>query len=219
MKLENLRVAVLGDSITQGVGVADPKSCYHALLAEKYHWNATVDGISGTRIAPQEKVWDWEEPRMKEDFCGRVKNLPQDADLLIFFGGTNDFGHGDTPFGAWGDHKPSTFCGAVFSMMREMVERLPGAVKVICTPLHRLNEGNPCGDVKPQPVATLEEYVEIIRKTAAYFALPVMDFYALSGLQPRVPIIQQAYVPDGLHPNEEGHKLLAARLEGYLLSL
>ena len=123
MKLENLRVAVLGDSITQGVGVADPKSCYHALLAEKYHWNATVDGISGTRIAPQEKVWDWEEPRMKEDFCGRVKNLPQDADLLIFFGGTNDFGHGDTPFGAWGDHKPSTFCGAVFSMMRPICSR------------------------------------------------------------------------------------------------
>jgi len=47
----------------------------------------------------------------------------------------------------------------------------------------------------------------------------VLDLYATSGLQPRVPIIQQTYMPDGLHPNDAGHEILAEKIAQFLQTL
>lgn len=217
MELKNRKVAVIGDSITEGVGTTGPDALYHAILAKKYNWDLYVDGISGTRIAPQRRPSD--NPRFDLDFISRVKDLPTDAEIVIFFGGTNDFGHGDAPFGKWGDINPETFCGACFRFMKSMIEHNPNAVYVIMTPLHRRSEDSLSGDCKPLPVAPLSDYVDIIRRTAEYMAMPVLDLFKMSGLQPRIPIIQEKYVPDGLHPNDAGQKVIADRLEGFLLSL
>jgi len=54
---------------------------------------------------------------------------------------------------------------------------------------------------------------------AAWYAIPVLDLCATSGIQPRVPIIQETYCPDGLHPNDAGHQKIAERLYNFLLSL
>ena len=217
MELKNRKVAVLGDSITEGVGTTGPDALYHAILAKKYNWDLYVDGISGTRIAPQRRPSD--NPRFDLDFISRIKDLPTDAEIVVFFGGTNDFGHGDAPFGKWGDITPETFCGACFRFMKGMIEHNPNAVYVIMTPLHRRSEDSLSGDCKPLPVAPLSEYVQIIRRTAEYMGMPVLDLFKMSGLQPRIPVIQEKYVPDGLHPNDAGQKVIADRLEGFLLSL
>lgn len=75
------------------------------------------------------------------------------------------------------------------------------------------------GDCKPLPVGRLCDYVAIIRRTAEYMGLPVLDLYKMSGLQPRIPIIMERFVPDGLHPNDAGQRKIADRLEGFLLSI
>lgn len=212
MELYNRKVAVLGDSITQGVGTTGPDALYHAILAKKYNWDLYADGISGTRITPQLKPS--EEPRFDLDFIGRVKDMPTDAEIVVFFGGTNDYGHGDAPFGCWGDTTPDTFCGACHYFMKSLLQHNPDAVYCIMTPLHRLTEDELTLNNRP-----LADYVDIIRRTAEFFALPVLDLYKMSGLQPRVPEILEKYVPDGLHPNDEGQKILAARLEGFLKSI
>lgn len=41
----------------------------------------------------------------------------------------------------------------------------------------------------------------------------------VSGMAPKVSIYQELYMPDGLHPNDEGQALIAARLKGFLESL
>ena len=61
--------------------------------------------------------------------------------------------------------------------------------------------------------------IGIIRQVAEYYSLPVLDLYAGSGLQPKVPVIQARYVPDGLHPNDEGHRLLAHQIAAFLTAL
>ncbi len=38
--------------------------------------------------------------------------MDNDADIIIVFGGTNDFGNGDAPFGEMSDRTPYTFYGA-----------------------------------------------------------------------------------------------------------
>ena len=90
---------------------------------------------------------------------------------------------------------------------------------MVLTPLHRLNEDSPKGDNKPAPVGTLKEYVNIIREVAEYYSLPVLDLFKESGLQPKIPVIQQKYVPDGLHPNDDGNAILAHKIARFLETL
>ena len=38
-------------------------------------------------------------------------------------------------------------------------------------------------------------------------------------MQPEVGVIREKYMPDGLHPNDAGHVLLADRIENFLRAL
>ena len=58
-------------------------------------------------------------------------------------------------------------------------------------------------------MGTLKDYVEIIRQVAEFYSLPVLDLYKNSGLTPRVPVIREMFMPDGLHPSNEGHRMIA----------
>ena len=88
------------------------------------------------------------------------------------------------------------------------------------TPLHRCNEENPKGDgYKAHDVAPLKTYVEIIREVAEFYSLPLLDLYKNSGLQPRLPVIQEMYMPDGLHPNDAGYRVLAELVTNALKAL
>ena len=215
MNLKGIKANFLGDSITEGVGTTSKDKTFHQLIAKKYDLaEARNYGISGTRFARQIKP-TLDNPRFDLDFCGRVAEMDSDADLIVVFGGTNDFGHGDAPFGRFEDRTPDTFCGACHTLMSSLITKYPEATIVIMTPLHRISEDIPsAGNSLP-----LSDYVNMIRKTAEFYSLLVMDLWANSGIQPRVDIIKEKYCPDGLHPNDAGHEKMAERIAGFLLAL
>ena len=215
MKLEGIKANFLGDSITEGVGASCHENTYHQILAKTWGFTASRNyGISGTRFARQYKPTA-DNPRFDLDFCGRVEEMDADADLIVVFGGTNDFGHGDAPFGKFEDRTKDTFCGACHELMTKLINKYPDATIVIMTPLHRITEDEPSvGNARP-----LSDYVEMIKKTAEFYSLPVMDLWAASGIQPRVDIIKEKYCPDGLHPNDAGHEKMAERIGNFLLAL
>ena len=71
-----------------------------------------------------------------------------------------------------------------------------------------------------QPLETnLEGFRNIIIEVARYYSIPVLDLWAISGLQPKVDVIKQTYMKDGLHPNDLGHKMIADKLIGFLKTL
>lgn len=136
-----------------------------------------------------------------------------EADLIVVFGDTNDYGRGDAPLGSMKDLTPDTFYGALHTLYSSLLHMFPNSQIVIVTPLHRLNEDNPRGEGnKATDIAALKEYVEIIREVAEYYSLPVLDLYKNSGLQPNVQIINEKYFADGLHPNDLGHAVLARKI-------
>ena len=61
------------------------------------------------------------------------------------------------------------------------------------------------------------DYVNKIREVAEYYSLPVIDLYKESGLQPKVEIIREKFMPDGLHPSDAGAKIIAEKIYAYLL--
>lgn len=218
MDISGKKINFLGDSITEGVGVSCPEHIYLNLLKKRAPLAAARNyGVGGTRIAaqihPSNPEWD-------RDFLSRAEEMDPDADLIVVFGGTNDFGHGDAPLGRFADRTPYTFYGACHLLAEHLIAKYPEAAILFMTPMHRLNEDNPRGDgYKTSDVAPLSVYADILREVARYYALPVLDLYAVSGIQPRVPVIQRLYCPDGLHPNDKGHERIAARLMGFLSAL
>lgn len=215
MKLEGKVFNFLGDSITEGVGVSSPDRRYFELLKKDYRLSQVNGyGISGSRFADQKNP----DPDLPQDryFASRIDEM-EDADGVVVFGGTNDFGHGDAPLGTPSDRTPKTFYGACHDLFERLIKKFPGKPIVIMTPLHRTEED----DIRTKDgiEVTLQTYVDIIREVAEFYSLPVCDMYKNSGLQPRVDIIKEKYIPDGLHPNDAGHVILAKRLGEFLSSL
>ena len=211
MDISNKTVHFLGDSITEGCGASDvEKTCFVSLFKEAYP-NATITnyGIGGTRIARQNKPSD--NPRQDLDFNVRALEMAEGADLVVVFGGTNDFGHGDAPFGEWGDKDETTFCGAVYALYEKLLCRYPLGRVLVLTPLHRMSEA-----ILNQHGRVLKDYGDIIRKTAELFSFPVLDLYAVSGLNPLMGKVKETMMPDGLHPNDRGYQRLFEIIDQYI---
>ncbi len=223
MLLKGLKINFLGDSITQGdVGPTDRSKCYHALLKEEAGLaEARNYGMNGTKIARYQGNRGIEKNDIcdNDDFCCRFHKMDDDADVVVVFGGTNDYGHGDALLGEFSDRTPDTFYGACHFLFRGLIQKYLGKTIVIMTPLHRTNEMVKTGALKPKPVATLKEYVDIIREVAEFYSLPVLDLYATSGLQPDIEEIRVNYIPDGTHPNNNGHRVIARKLKRFLEAL
>lgn len=217
MILKGKRIAFLGDSITEGVGASSNDTCYvervkqRAELAEALNY-----GISGTRFAKQIAV---SEPASHDlDFVSRVDEMDKSVDAVVVFGGTNDFGHGDAPFGSFADTSYDSFCGACDELMRRLVERYSDIPIVFMTPLHRLTEDYPINEIGITR-KVLSDYVDAIRRKAEKYSIPVLDLYKESGMQPNIEAQNKLYFADGLHPNDVGHDRIAALVVDYLQKL
>lgn len=219
MDFKGKKAVFLGDSITEGHGTSGAEHIYVSLMKQRLGLSDVVNyGIGGTRIAKQQIPSA--VARHDLDFVSRADEMDEDADLVVVFGGTNDFGHGDAPFGKLSDRTADTFCGACHVLFEKLMNKYPQAQIVVMTPLHRSNEDNPRGDGnKPEDVATLSEYVDCIKVIARGFSIPVLDLFAVSGIQPKLEIMREHFCPDGLHPNDAGHIRIADRLEGFLKTL
>lgn len=219
MKLEGLKVNFLGDSITAGAGTSCPEAIFHALLKKNANLAEVRNyGIGGTRIARQKG----NEFRPKDDYvdvnsyCERFDQMDDDADLIVVFGGTNDYGHGDAPLGHFEDRTPDTFYGACHYLFEGLTKKYLGKPIVVMTPMHRT--AAPIYHL-PGQRRDLREYVGILREVAEYYSLPVLDLYATSGIQPAIPEVKEKYMPDGLHPNNAGHVIMANKLQKFLENL
>ena len=217
MDLAGKKIAFLGDSITEGCGTSSLEHTFWNVLGQKTGAQVFGYGIGGTRIAPQRVPSD---PRADQDFIYRVDGMIPDADVVVVFGGTNDFGHGDAPFGTRGDQTSETFCVALHVLFTKLYERYPAAQLVVMTPTHRLSETDSVmNEFGVRRSGNLRTYVQAIRDAAEDFAVPVLDLFRVSGIQPSVPALREAYMPDGLHPNDAGHAKIADKLIGFLQTL
>ena len=216
MELVGKKIAFLGDSITQGCGCSTFDNGFVGVFGRKTGAQALNYGIGGTRIARKHRksadpIWD-------NCFLDRVDIMDRDAECVVVFGGTNDFGHGDGGLGVFEDSDEYSFYGALHSLIRRLLQRYPDRKIVFMTPLHRLSENETVSEIG-LPRAKLIDYVRAIREVCEYYSIPVIDAYASSGLQPAVALLKDRYMPDGLHPNNAGAVRLASFVEGALRAL
>ena len=223
MILNGKKIAFLGDSITEGVG-AGPEKRFSTVFCEitgavEYNY-----GISGTRIARQFKP-TVENLMFDRCFLDRVDGMIPDADVVVVFGGTNDFGHGDAPFGTLTSDDEYTFCGAVHSLINRIINKYPEAQILFITPLHRHSENfdkcdtNICDGETKTSNLHLRDYVNAIKDICEMYSIPVLDLWSNLGIQPKIKAHQDLYMPDGLHPSPKGAERIAEHLAAFLRTI
>lgn len=210
MDLRGKKIVFLGDSITQGAGATKKENVYLEVCAKKLGAKAVNFGVGGTRIAPQ--ITPSAEAFCDEYFLLRAKKMDKDADLVVVFGGTNDFGHGDAPFGRIGDKDPATFCGAYDALIEYLMATYGKEKLIIVYPLRRRNETATNGDgSKAEGSKPLAEYHDAEKAIAEKYGLRSVDFWNDGDLNPNTPDGNENFA-DGLHPNDIGHRLLGEKL-------
>ncbi len=210
MELKGKKINFLGDSITEGVGTSDIKYVFWNVVKEMTGAEVRNYGISGTRIARNLN----EEP--ENEFCKRIGEMDKDADIIVIFGGTNDYGHGDAPLGCMSDRCDDTFYGALHLMCIKAIENYPEAQIVIMTPIHRLDENRVLNERGIRHQTSLKGYVDAEREVAEYYSIPVLDLYATAGIKPEIKAQLDLYIPDGLHPSDAGNAKIAQKLISFL---
>ena len=221
MNIQGFKVNFLGDSITEGGGVENMACRYDNRLARMCRLAAVNNySISGSRIAHQ--IRPSIKPRYDLCFCGRAYDMDPTADMVIVYGGVNDYIHGDAPFGRIGDKMPDTYCGGVYFLMEFLRETYGDKPVIFLTPArsflrHEVDDLLPSNhprkfaDGKP-----LIDYVDVMLETAKQFDIPVLDLYRDLGLDPHDPECFATYTADGLHFNDAGHGVLARKLKEFI---
>ncbi len=221
MELKGKKINFLGDSITEGACVADCKrNRYDNVLMRLCGLACARNyGKSGTRLACQtgkrQTCWDGKE------FFTRAEIMDRDADIVVVFGGTNDYGHGDAPFGSPTDTEPASFCGAVKHLMSILKKDFPRSEIVFMTPMRRQGgeKISPTRIPDGDEARTLVEYVDYIIEAAKVYGVHTLDLYRELPIDPDNEAERVLYTADGLHPNDLGQHIIAERLREFLLSL
>ena len=221
MELKGKKINFLGDSITEGHGTSDwGTKPYHQLLKANCGLaEARNYGLGGTKIARLPVVTDHQ---FDQDFNLRAPSMDLDADAIVVFGGTNDFGHGTIPLGTMDDRDVHTFYGGLHTLCLYLIKTYISKPIIFMTPLHRLNEildhNNrvAAGNENARP---LLDFVQAIREVCEFYSIPVLDLYKESGMYGQVWAWCEGHMPDGLHPNDAGHELIAHKLQKFLENL
>ncbi len=207
IKWKGRTAAFLGDSITAGMNTSEGKG-YWDYLGEILGLKESIAyGVAGSCISATSDMGTSIAP-----FCERYKDIKRDADLIVIFGGTNDYGY-NTPLGDENDKTDVSFYGALYEMLTGLKAEHPKAVIVFMTPLHRVEFGGLSVDKQKNDAGyTLYHYIDAIKKQCENLEIPVIDTNTVYGLNPTDKFVKDNYLTDGLHPNEDGHKILAERI-------
>ena len=211
-----IKINFLGDSITEGAAASAPENTFVSLVGQKLNAEARNYGKGGTRLAKQ--IVPSETPAFDDYFLLRAKKMNHDADYIFVFGGINDFGHGDAPFGKIGDKTTDTFCGAVEELCEFLLKHYPRERITFIPPLHCHDETNPGGydnQKADHPGKVLSEYYDALVKIVKNKNISILDIREEFGPAHDNP----NFSPDYLHPSDEGHRFIANQIVKYLKSI
>lgn len=211
--MKNKTILFLGDSITEGAVTNDDKNRYVNVVGVLSGANVVNYGVGGTRIARQKGG----NIKYNYDFNLRVEIMQDQADYVVVFGGINDYGHGTAPLGNENDQTVFTFFGAVKVLFSKLKTKYSKAKILIVLPLNSTMFG--LEEIKQGIKVTLPQYREVLNKVAKENGFNVLNLSNIKELNPLIDESNEKYFYDGLHPNDEGHKLLGKLIYEHLTTL
>ncbi len=205
------KIACLGDSITEASNLDSEEDwkqySYPAQLKELLGAEEVYNlGIGGSSIG---RYW-------ADAFVDRYQEIPEDVDIIIVMGGTNDgFCVSDQEFGNLEERAYRTFCGDLDELMRGLKENYPDADIFFATPLPNILQDYLMSErdyLMPQ-----KDFVDVILRMAQEYDFGLIDLYNSNLLDSHDANIVAEYMPDGVHGNHDGYRILAEHFAAELV--
>lgn len=205
------KIACLGDSITEASNLDSEEDyqqySYPSQLKELLGAEEVYNlGIGGSSIG---RYW-------ADAFVDRYQEIPEDVDIIIVMGGTNDgFCVSDQEFGNLEERAYRTFCGDLDELMRGLKENYPDADIFFATPLPNILQDYLMSErdyLLPQ-----KDFVDVILRMAQEYDFGLIDLYNSNLLDSHDANIVAEYMPDGVHGNHDGYRILAEHFAAELV--
>lgn len=227
-----LKVIYSGGS-SEGGTTSDVSGSFGALLKSSSTWYVIGDSISDTALIPQRKymtVLGEAFPNVTitnvgkdgshftnkttgySTFASLLDKLPSTApDVVTVFGGVNDFIQ-SCSIGTVSSTDTTNFYGAIKSFVSNIKTKYSSSKIIFILPLNmRAGVFSTNSDGTNSLGNTLQDYRDVINSVCTDNNIAVIDLHSDSELQPDL------ISSDGLHPNQDGHTLLASKLRASIV--
>lgn len=230
------KAAIIGDSISDSTRVGTTR-CWWEILSDSLQIVPTCYARNGATILNMHG--QMEKARLQQEQSGEA------WDLVIIFGGTNDF-NASVPLGEIYTVKEettnkdgqertllhrsyttdnATFAGRVNNLLSAVKAHFPEARVLMLSPIHRGFAKFGDRNVQPDELWAnnvglfLDDYIHCLGQAGRAWAVPMLDTHIHTQLFP-IYNSYDAHInrvdTDRLHPNVKGHHHIALSVQGYL---
>ncbi len=182
-------------------------------------WGCGWRGIEGSTIANEDAingVTD-EDTLQKRSIVLRYQNLPDDADIVLIAGGSNDWAHNLVEIGNFDSTDDKTFNGALNILLPALKTKYPNIPVVMMTPIKRgvtYNSTNKKG-------YTLQQFADALIAKCRQYNVYCLDMWGTCPISPHIPVMLERFfrTNDSTHPNADGHAIMGKTVAGFIRTL
>lgn len=210
------QVVFIGDSITEGVGgnldSEGNKISYVNYVDEALDFKAVLNHGKAGRT-----VTNYGDMELSVD--ADIDNLINiDCDPVVIFIGVNDYLYysPEKRFGALDNGSTAGYCGAIQSFVEAIERNYPDKEYFFVTTYPLLSaDSSVYTDYEGTP--TFDDYMQIQRILAERYGYHIIDIYNSGFMSTQDAVTTANLVPDGIHPNDTGYRMLGEHIAAELL--
>lgn len=192
------KICAYGDSVTE-------QNKWQSFVSSYFNCSFYNKGVGGTTVTQINSSTN----HMSGDT--RIETIPTDSDVVLVFGGHNDWSNasinmGDIKTDALSES--TSFKSAFALMLKKIQTRCPNAKIITMTPVGGRTEEASVNQDKQFYIRDLcmTDFANAVKEISAYYGIPCIDINANSGIN---TLNHTTYIADVIHPNVEGGKLIA----------
>lgn len=191
--LTGKKIGFLGDSITNGYLATTP---FRTIITNNTGSTQYNYGINSSTLSDYNGG--------SNPVVDRYSSMDDSLDYVCVLIGTND----TAPMGTEDSTDTETFYGALNTLIVGLINKYVGKKIMFMTLLPRKNN-------------RLTEKCQAIKNRCEYYSIPCYDLHSNSNMDPNIDAINNSLFAnaDGLHPNDNGHQMLANKIQKALESI